>query len=312
MKHKVLTYIKESLLLIVSAFLYSFGLYYFVFANEFTNGGVSGIVAMIDYLIGHDKYAGLINFAINIPLIIISFVMLSREFAVKTTIHIAIVSAFLALFPLLDTPQYSVFVEIAEGIEPYKDVGRGVLASLFGGVFAGLSLAAILSIRGSSGGADVIGAIITKKNPAFTVQWGIFAVNSTIIGISAIVYSYNPKDNSFAFGAETFQPIMLALIFQFVNAKVCDFVMQGAKTALKFEVITDYPEEVAEELMTELRHGVTLVQATGMFEKKNKGLLICVVKKRQIQEFKDILKKYPNTFAYVAPVSEIIGAFNVR
>ena len=49
-------------------------MYYFVFANSFTNGGVAGIVAMINYLIGTDVYGGYINFAINVPLIILSFV----------------------------------------------------------------------------------------------------------------------------------------------------------------------------------------------------------------------------------------------
>ena len=160
----------------------------------------------------------------------------------------------------------------------------------------GLSLALVLGVRGSTGGADIVGAFIQRKNPAVRVQWGIFVVNSIIIGISAIVYSYNVQEKIFVFNSDFFQPVMLALILQFVAAKVCDFFSQGIKSALKFEVITDHPEELANELLSSLKHGVTLVPATGMFEKKNRSLLICVVKKRQIQDFKDILKKYPGTF----------------
>ena len=304
MKKKIFKYVKEGIILVVSAFLFAVSIYSFVFGNDFTNGGVSGIVAMINYLIRTDKFGGYINLAMNVPLIILSFVGLSREFAIKTSVHILLVSAFLSLFPLIDNGS----LQFSSG----GDVGKSVIAALGGGAVSGVALALVLGIRGSTGGADILGAFIQRKNPAFSVQWGIFIVNSAIIGISAIVYSYNLNEGKFQFGMQSIQPIMLALIFQFISARMCDVITQGAKTALKFEVITDRPEELSKEILSTLKHGVTVVPATGMYEHKEKSLLICVVKKRQIQNFKDILKKYPGTFAYVASVSEIIGAFNSR
>ncbi len=319
MKSKILKYIKEYSLLTLSAFLFAVSVYTFVFPNGFTNGGVSGTVAMINYLIDTEKYAGYINLAINIPLIILAFIGLSREFAIKTTVNTVLVSAFLAIFPYIGKNgffQYSVIEPIlnesGEVIAMYADGGRSILASLYGGVVCGISLALILSINGSSGGVDIISKFIQKRNPAVSVQWGIFIINCAIIGISAFVYSYNVQTKTFNFGIESLQPIMLAIIFQYVSAKVCDVIMHGVKTALKFEVVTDHAEEISQDIISTLKHGVTVVPATGMFEKKEKQLLICIVKKNQIQEFKDVLKKYPNTFAYVAQVSEIIGEFNTR
>ncbi len=312
MKHKPITYIKEYTLLTLSALLYTISIYCFVYANNFTNGGVAGIVAMINYLIQTDKYAGIINLGINIPLIILSFVGLSKEFAVKTTVHIVLVSIFLSVFAAIPIDQYVVWTPVnGEEVEVYYDIGKAILASLYGGVIAGASLALVLSIRGSSGGADIIGAFIQHKNPSFSVQWAIFAVNSAIIALSVIVYSFNVAEGKFHFGIDSLQPVMLAMIFQFVATKVCDVMMQGGKTALKFEVVTEYPEEVSKDLIENLQHGVTMVPATGMFAKKQKGLLICLVKKNQIKDFKDILKKYPDTFAYVGSVSEVIGTFNI-
>lgn len=240
MEKRSFTIIKEYAILVVSAVIYAFTMHYFVFPNEFTNGGVTGITAMINYLIRTDKLSGVINLAFNVPLIIVSFVYLSREFAVKTTVHIILVSSFMELFAMTGVGRYQ-----ANG-----DVGRSILATLYGGCLAGISLALVLGIRGSSGGADVVGAIIQKKNPALEVQWGIFTVNSVIIGISAIVFSYDLEAKHFVFSSESFQPIMLALIFQFASAKVCDFVLQGAKTALKFEVVTDCPDELSAELIS--------------------------------------------------------------
>ena len=98
MNIKVLRHLKELFVLVHSSFLFAFAMYYYIFANEFTYGGVAGIVAMINYLIKTDDYSGYINFAINLPLIVLAFVGLSKEFAIKTTISIFCVSLFLTLF----------------------------------------------------------------------------------------------------------------------------------------------------------------------------------------------------------------------
>ena len=295
----------EYALIFASAFCYAFALYFFVFANPFTNGGIAGIVAMIDYLIGTDVYGGYINFAINVPLIILALFALNRNFTIKTVVHIFFVSAFLAIFPLLGETGMAQY-------EGGDDIGRNILAAIYGGVLAGVALALVFYVKGSTGGADILGMLIQKKNPACRVQWGIFIVNCVIIGISAIVFSYNPKEGEWKFDIDSLQPVMLAFIYQFISAKVCDLMTQGPKTALKIEVVTDNPEELSAEILTKLKHGVTVVPAKGMYENKDRNLLICVVSKRQMRDFKDILKKYDNTFAYVAPVNEIIGSFNNR
>jgi len=314
MKSKVLSVVKDSLLLFAAAFCYSYAMYVFVMKNNFTNGGVAGIVVLITHFMSQeaaDAYTGIMNFALNAPLIIMAFIVLSKGYTIKTTACIVMISLMLEVFPKLDfITQYSSVVTV-NGIE-YEDVGRSILGAIFGGALCGVAIYCVIGARGSTGGADIVAAFIQKKNPACNVQWGIFIVNCVIIAASVIVYSYDVANNTFVFDADSFQPVMLAFIFQFISAKVCDILTQGPKTALKFEVITEHPEELSKELMESLNHGVTLLPAKGMFEHKEKSLLICLVKKRQIQDFKDILKKYPGTFAYVASVNEIIGMFNQK
>ena len=295
--------IKDSAVILISAFLFAISVYSFILPNSFTNGGVSGVVAMISYIINTDRFAGYINLAINVPLIIISFIGLSRKFAIRTTAHIVLVSVFLAVLPLADKGRMLQYVTGG-------DVGKSILASLGGGAIAGVSLAFVLSVNGSTGGVDIIGAFLQRRNPALSVQWGIFTVNALIVGLSAFVYSYNVEEKTYSFSIASLEPIMLALIFQFVSARICDVITHGAKTALKFEVITDHPDELARDIIENLKRGVTVLPAKGMFEGKERNLLVCVVKKRQIQRFKDILKKYPDAFSYVAQVNEIIGIFN--
>ena len=61
--------------------------------------------------------------------------------------------------------------------------------------------------------------------------------------------------------------------------------------------------------MRELRHGVTIIDAKGMYSNTDKKLIICVINKHQIAKFQEIVSEYPQTFAYVSGVNETMGNF---
>lgn len=306
MKSSVLHKLKEYLLIILGGVFYAFAVYYFIYENKFTSGGVAGVVAMICYFLPERfvKYGGVINLCIHVPLLIFAFFKLDKDFAIKTMANVLAVSVTLYILPeikdVIGMDQY-----IVNG-----DVGKSILAALFGGAIAGITLSFVLKVNACTGGPDIIAAYITKKNPAYSIQWMIFITNAVIIGASVIVFSFDRQTGAFSLTAESIQPIMLALIFQFMNSKMSDIMMKGSKVALKFEVVTDHPEELSNDLLTSLKHGVTVIPAKGMYARQDRALLICVVKKGQIEQFKEILKKYPDTFAYVCQVNEIFGSFN--
>ncbi len=86
-------------------------------------------------------------------------------------------------------------------------------------------------------------------------------------------------------------------------------MLRGAKKAYKFEVITEHSEALAEDLLRELKHGVTVLHAEGMYSHTDRDLLICIVNRQQIIHFRRILGRYPGTFSYITEVSETIGKF---
>ena len=103
--------------------------------------------------------------------------------------------------------------------------------------------------------------------------------------------------------------MLVALVSLFVTSKVCDMVLQGFKIAYKFEIVTTNPEEISEEILTKLKHGVTMMPAIGMYSHESRSLLVCVIRKRQIADLQKIIKKFPDTFAYFSPTAEVIGKF---
>ena len=298
-------YISSAIYVFLAAFFYAAGFHYFVSPCSFAPGGIGGIVAMVQHALGAasassqilQKYSSLLFIICNIPLLIPAYKLLNKEFVYKTAIVAVLIAAITFLLDnVLDKDLTKFSIMGREGKTP--DMGTRLLASFIGGAVCGLSLACALKTNASTGGADIVGAMIQKKNPHRSIASMIFAVNGVIFGVSVFVYN------------EDLIPVFLSLIYTYTATKTCDFIMYGAKSALKFEVITEHAEEISKEIIEKLGHAVTVTPAEGMFEHKNKVLLICVIKPRQTAKFQEIISRYPETFAYVGTVSEVIGKFN--
>ena len=86
-------------------------------------------------------------------------------------------------------------------------------------------------------------------------------------------------------------------------------ILKGYQTALKFEVVTRQADQLSARLLRELHHGVTVLPARGMYSDTPRNLLICVVNRSQIARFQEILREFPDAFAYVSTVNETVGNF---
>ncbi len=292
---------KTLAMIFLSAAFYSIAFHYFISPGKFAPGGIGGILAMAQFLFKTEKISVGIDFSpflfalLNLPVLAVAYRRLSKKFVINTAITVALISVLLFALDNLD-PEYK--FSIISSVDEKDDVGVRLVAAFIGGALCGVSLAFAFKVDASTGGSDIVGAMIQKKNPHISIGNILFAVNGVILAASFFVY----KDN--------FMPIFLSLIYLTVDSQVCDMILQGAKKGLKFEVITEHPEEISREVIVTLGHGVTVTPAVGMFEHKNKTLLICIIKPRQIAKFQRIISKYPETFAYVGQVNEIIGKFN--
>ena len=179
--------------------------------------------------------------------------------------------------------------------EALQNKGIPELSACASGVLGGIGLSIMLKIGGTTGGTDIIATYIQKKFSATHVSWFIYGLDAIVVFASAFVY----KDG--------LTPILLSLVEMFCLSMMSDTISSGFKSAIKFEIITHDPEKLSDELITKLRRGVTCVPAKGMYSGKEQSLLICVIRKRQLSDFYDILKNYPDTFAYISSTSEVMG-----
>ena len=107
-------------------------------------------------------------------------------------------------------------------------------------------------------------------------------------------------------------PVICTLINLFIANVVVDNGLSGLKNGYRFDIVTSHPDELSQELMSKLKHGVTEIKVHGMYSDTDKYMLVCIINKRQIGEMMRIIKKYPDTFASFERVNEVFGNFKRR
>ena len=179
----------------------------------------------------------------------------------------------------------------------YDSGSSDILGPATAGVVSGAVYGLVIRCNGSTGGTDIVAAWVHKLHPEASLVWVIFALNASVAVLSFFVYGYQ------------FEPVILCLIYCYLSSRISDGILKGGKSALKFEVVTRHAPELSARLLQELHHGVTVLPAQGMYSDTPRALLICVVNRHQIVRFQEILRQFPDTFAYVSSVNETLGNF---
>lgn len=283
---KILSYIMFPFAAFATAICYEL----FIFPNEFAPAGVGGLATMVQYVTGGSFNAGYLNLLVNIPLLIIAWKLIDREFVIKTAIFIAVMSG---TFILVD----ALHIDFSRFAYQTDNGTSTVLAPIAAGVINGALYGICIYSHGCTGGTDVIAATIRHFHPEYGVQWISFILNTVIAGISYFVYDFK------------FEPVICCLVYCFVSAVLGDWMLRGRRQALKFEIITEQPEELSAELMEKVRHGVTVVRAEGMYTHAEKSMVVCIVNKHQVADVERIIRRYPGSFAFIETISNTIGKF---
>ena len=281
-RKKALTYFVIALIAVVSALNYEL----FIFPNKFAPAGLNGICTMVQYVFGIN--VGYMSLLINVPLALLVYFKVSKPLALRSMVYVVVNSVTLVL---LDYVDLSAFVYITE-------TGTStILGPLVGGVIFGSCYSWLLKASAYSGGTDFIAALIHKKRPDQSVLGLIFTMNALVAIVSYFVYDFK------------MEPVILCILYSFTCSTVSERNAKSGRSAIRFEIVTDNPEELADEIIHKLHHSATLIPAKGMYLGRETNILICVVNKTQIAALSAVIRKYPNTLAVISSVSEVMGNF---
>lgn len=279
---KVVTY----LVIIGIALLCALNYELFIFPNRFAPAGLNGICTMIQHVFGIS--VGYMSLVINIPLALLVYFKVSKPLAIRSMVYVVTFSVALLVLDHVDLSAFAYATENGTS---------AILGPLVGGVIYGSCYSWLLKASAYSGGTDFIAALIHKKRPDQSVIGLIFTMNAIVAIASYFVYDFQ------------MEPVILCILYAFTSSTVSERNTKSGRSAIRFEIVTDHPEELADEIIFKLHHSATLVPAKGMYLGRETNILICVVNKTQIAALSAVIRKYPNTFAVMSSVSEVMGNF---
>lgn len=266
---------------LVAALMSAFGMHYFVTSNNFAPAGLDGVATMIAHLAGVNPAYFIL--ALNLPLLVVAWFVLKRRYVIYTVLFTLISSGAMLIFEAVEMPIFA--------------SGEGLMAAIFSGALFGLRTGLMLRISASSGGIDIIASMINKKYPYRNIENVITAICYVIIGVSYFVYDRNVMS------------VLLAVVQMFVFERASGVLLRENRNAVEVKIITKNPEEIKDDIIYNLKHGATVVESYGMYTSEKSFMIISIINIRQIPELFEILKKYPNTFAYYDNVDGVRGNF---
>jgi uncharacterized membrane-anchored protein YitT (DUF2179 family) len=245
-----------------------------ILPNQIADGGITGIAIVLHYLL--DWPVGMAIFLLNIPLFIVGLKVVGRKFLVYSILAVAglafTLSTTLNITPLTQDR---------------------LLASVFGGVLTGIGMGIIFRSQGSLGGTDILAILFSRK-----IQ---FSVGQILLGIDALIFLIT----AFLFGPET---AMYAMIYMFIATRVIDLVQEGINYSKAVVIITSKPQQIAQEIMSRLKRGVTFLNGAGAFSGEAKQIVYCVIGRAELTQIKNIVRECdPLSFMAISEVPEVIG-----
>ena len=274
MSNKYLQFIKEYIIVALACVVMAFNINYFFVGNKLAEGGVSGLSLIIHYISNID--VSYLYFALNIPLIILAYIFLGKNFLLKTFFATFVLSVFLKVF--------------ASFSEPLDDI---LLAAIFGGAINGIAIGIVFYAGGSTGGMDIVAKIVNKYT-GIPISRILLATDFIVLSIVAVI-----------FGKVIFMYTLISLV---ISSKMIDIIQVGIYSAKGITIITTKEDEIRKRIMEDTGRGITLIDAKGGYTQKEIGMLYCVVGQYQLIKVKTIVKEVdPSAFMIVADVHEVIG-----
>lgn len=275
---KIIPSLKEYSLIIASTLMIVAGVYFFKFPNNFTFGGVTGLSVVLSDIFPFSP--GTVNFAINMLLMILGFLFLGRKFGIKTVYSSALLSVGL-----------SVMERIYPMEQPLTD--EPMLELVFAIILPAFGSAILFNIGASSGGTDIIAAIVKKYSGA-DIGKALF-LSDVLITLSSC-FVFDIKTTLFSF---------LGLI---AKSLVIDGVIENINLCKYFNVVCSNPAPICDFIIHKLNRSATVFEAQGAFSHEKKYVILSAMQRPQALLLRQYIKSVePSAFLLISNTSEIIG-----
>lgn len=263
----------------IGILLAAFALNRFLVPNHFFDGGITGISLLVHELT-HFNLA-LIIFLFNLPLIIASYYVVNRKFALKTFLVTTLLGICLLMMP----------------VGAMTD--DKLLVSLFGGVFLGIGAGLVMRAGAALDGIEVL-ALYTLRKTSFNISEIILAINVLIFSIAAVF-----------FGIET---ALYSVLTYFAATRTINYVVEGLQSYTGVTIISSQSELIKDTLVNEFNRGITVYKGERGFlpgsynVSTNCDIIFTVITRLELRRLSNLVSTIdPSAFIFASTIKEASG-----
>ncbi|MDR0756372.1 MAG: YitT family protein [Tannerella sp.] len=277
--YKIYHPLRDYIFILVGTMIYAFGFNGFILSNEIVPGGVTGICSLLFFMTGIP--VSLSYALINVALLFLAYRMLGMRFMLNT------------IFGVVSLTFSLMFFEWLLGGRPVIE-GEPFMSILIGGALCGAGLGIIFSSNGSTGGTDIIGAIVHKYRHISIGRTLLFC-DFFVIGSSYFIFHDVGK-------------IVFGFVEMIFNNYILDKVMNANTQSVQFLIFTQKYEEIAERIISDLGRGCTILDGQGGYTKEPVRIVVLLAKSREsITIFRLIKSIDHNAFISQSSVRGVYG-----
>ncbi len=267
--------VRDYILILIGASIMGFAIKNIYDPIGLVTGGASGVAIILKKQFGVPLW--LTNTAINIPLFAAATKLKGWSFIKRTLLATVTLSVSLYVIPEMPFLMDDLF-----------------LTALFGGLITGAGAGIVFACQATTGGTDMLAAIIRRWLPHYTLVQILQVLDAAIVLIGAGIFGVTYA--------------LYALIAIYAVFKVSDGIIEGMKYSKVAYIISDKSEEIAAAILKELERGVTALDARGMYSGNRKNVLFCVVSRKEIAQLKELVVGHDaQAFVIVSDAREVLG-----
>ena len=278
LKRKNIIILKDIIFSIIGCIFISAGIVFFLLPLKISAGGFSGIATITYYLF--NLKLGTVIWILNIPLLIIGFFRIGKYFFFKT---------------MFATWLLSFCINFFENMNLFLNIDDILLSAIYGGVIIGIGTTCIFKANNSTGGTELLIQIILAYQDNIKVSKLLIIIDSIIVGLNLIVF-------------KQIEIGLYSFIVIFLNSKIVDLFIEGVNFTKIVYIISDKSTEISNKILNDLDKGLSGIYGKGMYQNKEKLILMCVIKKRDLIKLKEIVKQVDDAaFMIISDAIDVYG-----
>ncbi|HKM04161.1 MAG TPA: YitT family protein [Lachnospiraceae bacterium] len=264
------------LILTFSTAVYSVGVSLFLDPNNIAPGGITGVSILVNRFTGVGT--GTLIFLLNIPIMMLGMWKFGWRFILSTIYTLAWISFFTNIFSQFEPLSHDLLV-----------------SAIAGGSMVAFGVGVTFKCNATTGGTDIVVKVLRLKFKHLKTGFLFLAIDFIVVLLSAIIF----RDLNIA---------AYAIISVLICSTLVDVILYGRDEAKLIYIISDKSEKIASRILSEMDIGVTYLEGIGAFSKKEKRIIMCVVKKQKTPRAQAIIKEEDaEAFMIITSASEIYG-----